>query len=83
MNQTTTRHDEAAECLTGDLRHRIRIEPMDQPDALILLQTKVGGYFDKDNGIKLVDALDYMPLAIMQAAAFIHRNIAGKLYDDA
>ena len=47
---------------------------MDQKDALTLLKKKLGTYFENDSGAELVGALDYIPLAITQAAAYIYRR---------
>ena len=44
---------------------------MDQEDALSLLRNKLEGSFDQNDAVALVEAPDYMPLAMSQAAAYI------------
>ncbi|RYP50881.1 hypothetical protein DL769_010894 [Monosporascus sp. CRB-8-3] len=67
----TTRDKELAFKLTGDHKNIIEVGPMDQDHALTLLATKSGSQYNKDEGTKLVEELEYMPLAISQAAAYI------------
>ncbi|RYP81689.1 hypothetical protein DL770_005827 [Monosporascus sp. CRB-9-2] len=67
----STRDKELAFKLTGDHKNIIEVGPMDQDHALTLLATKSGSQYDKDEGTKLVEELEYMPLAISQAAAYI------------
>ena len=47
---------------------------MDEGDALAFLQKKLSFDADEHNAIKLLQALDYMPLAITQAAAYIEQR---------
>ncbi|KAK3304829.1 uncharacterized protein B0T15DRAFT_253842 [Chaetomium strumarium] len=49
----------------------IEIGPMAQPDALALLENKLGPLSDTDVATDLVQALDLVPLAISQAATYI------------
>lgn len=70
----TTRNKELALRLTGGYKGIINVEPMDQNHALELLSIKSGSQYNKDDGAELVHALDYMPLAISQAAAYIQRK---------
>lgn len=50
----------------------IAIEPMEETDALRLFQKKLGQSDDEDAcTIELAAALEYMPLAIVQAAAYL------------
>lgn len=51
------------------------IEPMNDSDALALLGKKLEGNID-DTGdaLELIEALEYMPLAIIQAAAYIRQR---------
>ena len=44
---------------------------MDQTDALALLQKKLGSAFEENSAVALIEALDCMPLAVTQAAAYI------------
>lgn len=62
-----------------DERDLISVEPMDEVDAPELFQKKIGhtdtdAGDDGDDASKLLDALEYMPLAIVQAAAYIKRR---------
>jgi len=70
----TSRDRDTAFRFTGRNQDIIKVEPMDQKDALTLLKKKPGTYFESDSGAELVGALDYIPLAITQAAAYIHRR---------
>jgi tetratricopeptide (TPR) repeat protein len=70
----TTRNDEVAFKLTGGYQDIIRVEPMDQDHALALLQTKTGDSSNEEAATDLVKALDFMPLAISQAAAYIRQR---------
>ncbi|KAH7317796.1 hypothetical protein BKA65DRAFT_483263 [Rhexocercosporidium sp. MPI-PUGE-AT-0058] len=74
---TTRSEDEALNLV--EQRNLIIIEPMSSEDALKLFETKLGG---NDNGsdnadvaTELLVALEFMPLAIVQAAAYILRRI--------
>ncbi|KAF2473130.1 TPR-like protein [Lindgomyces ingoldianus] len=49
----------------------ITVEPMDRGQALGLLEKKLGDQMDNDRAAELGAALEYMPLAIVQAAAYI------------
>ncbi|KAK3935041.1 hypothetical protein QBC46DRAFT_398461 [Diplogelasinospora grovesii] len=49
----------------------IEVGPMARRDALTLLERKLGSLPDKDVAANLVQALDFVPLAISQAAAYI------------
>ncbi|KAH8802229.1 P-loop containing nucleoside triphosphate hydrolase protein [Hyaloscypha sp. PMI_1271] len=52
-------------------RDIIAVEPMDEVHAIALLQRKLGTQSDGEDAIELVAMLDFMPLAIVQAAAYI------------
>jgi len=52
-------------------RDIIAVEPMDEVHAIALLQRKLGTQSDREDTIELVAMLDFMPLAIVQAAAYI------------
>ncbi|KAH8726910.1 TPR domain protein [Phaeosphaeriaceae sp. PMI808] len=67
----TSRSRDVAFRLTGSYADIIRVQPMDQTHALALLRNKLDGSFEQDDAAALVEALDYMPLAIAQAAAYI------------
>lgn len=47
---------------------------MDQGHALALLQKKLGTDLERDDEVELLQTLDYMPLAITQAAAYISQR---------
>ncbi|KAF2802858.1 uncharacterized protein BDZ99DRAFT_503579 [Mytilinidion resinicola] len=55
-------------------RDIIPIEPMDDAGAQALLQKKLGEKVDKDGIAELADALEFMPLALVQAAAYIRQR---------
>ncbi|KAF2964344.1 hypothetical protein GQX73_g9228 [Xylaria multiplex] len=70
----TTRNKDLASRLTVSYRDIIEVGPMDQDQAFRLLAMKLGSQYDKDDGKKLVEALEYIPLAISQAAAYIQKR---------
>ncbi|KAF1985806.1 TPR-like protein [Aulographum hederae CBS 113979] len=65
----TTRNREAALKLV-ELRDIIVVDLMSEEEALVLLKKKLG-HEDNDAAAELVSALEFMPLAIVQAAAYI------------
>ncbi|KAK3376527.1 hypothetical protein B0T24DRAFT_648420 [Lasiosphaeria ovina] len=67
----TTRNKDLASRLTGHRQNMIEVKPMAQTDALTLLEKKLGSPPDADVAVGLVQALDLVPLAISQAAAYI------------
>ncbi|RYP13088.1 hypothetical protein DL765_007037 [Monosporascus sp. GIB2] len=69
-----SRSMDAAEKLTGSHKAVYRISTMDDAQGLQLLRNKLKGEFDKDSAADLLRALDYIPLAITQAAAYINRR---------
>ena len=57
-----------------DRQDVIKVEPMENLEAIELLQRKVGLPAETPDILKLVEELDFMPLAIIQAAGYIvHR----------
>ena len=66
----TTRSKNAALKLVKP-RNIIAIEPMSQIDALALFRNKLGGNDGGHDAAQLVAELEFMPLAIVQAAAYI------------
>ncbi|KAF5246035.1 hypothetical protein FAUST_1446 [Fusarium austroamericanum] len=70
----TSRSIDAAEKLTGSHKAIYRVSAMDEIQGLRLLQNKLNGDFNKDAAVDLLRALDYIPLAITQAAAYINRR---------
>ena len=67
----TTRNKDLAFRLTGHRQNMINVGPMAQADALTLLEKKLGSPVNPDVAADLVEALDLVPLAISQAAAYI------------
>lgn len=75
----TSRSRDVAFRLTGDYEDIIQVNPMDRKEAVTLLQNQLKANFDKDpsahmDALSLVEALDYMPLAISQAASYISQR---------
>ena len=52
----------------------LEIPPMDADHALEMMQKKIGMQDQRDDIIRLAKALDFMPLAMAQAAAYIHKR---------
>ena len=67
----TTRNKDLASRLTGRHQNIIEVGPMVQMDALTLLERKLGSIPNTDAAAELIRALDFVPLAISQAAAYI------------
>ncbi|KAN0082303.1 P-loop containing nucleoside triphosphate hydrolase protein [Elaphomyces granulatus] len=70
----TSRSRDVAFTITGDTRDIIPVDPMDERVAVNLLRKKLQGDFNENDAKRLLHALDYMPLAITQAAAFISQR---------
>ena len=70
----TSRSREAAFELVGDDDSIIKVEPMDERYALMLFRKKLQDNSDDDKVLDLLHHLDYMPLAISQAAAYIQKR---------
>ncbi|KAF5125122.1 hypothetical protein E5D57_009808 [Metarhizium anisopliae] len=70
----TTRSDSVGNSLTG--MRITKIGPMDESDALSLLRSCLAPdvMSDLNDCLELVKALDYVPLAIKQAAAFLRHT---------
>ncbi|KAH7016729.1 P-loop containing nucleoside triphosphate hydrolase protein, partial [Ilyonectria destructans] len=82
----TSRSMDVAEKLTGGHMAIYRIAAMDHAQALQLFRNKLEGDMDANAATDLLRALDYIPLAITQAAAYINRRaprISVKAYLDA
>ncbi|KAL5087837.1 hypothetical protein Trisim1_007488 [Trichoderma cf. simile WF8] len=70
----TTRNRGLATKLTGGHKYTIDVDTMSEADALTLLEKKMGSPLsplDAGSAKDLVKALEYIPLAISQAAAYI------------
>ncbi|KAJ4263536.1 hypothetical protein NW762_006355 [Fusarium torreyae] len=81
----TSRSMDAAERLTGSQKAILRVPTMDEARGLQLFRNKLCGPFDRGAAIDLLRALDHIPLAITQAAAYINRRaprISVKAYLD-
>jgi tetratricopeptide (TPR) repeat protein len=69
----TTRNKEAALKLV-EQRDIVFVEPMDRTQALALFEKKLEAQGDDGDVAQLAAALEYMPLAIVQAAAYISQR---------
>ncbi|PMD27600.1 hypothetical protein NA56DRAFT_667207 [Hyaloscypha hepaticicola] len=69
----TTRSESVALELV-EQRDIIAVEPMGKADALALFKNKLGRHEDSDNTAELAATLEFMPLAIVQAAAYISQR---------
>jgi tetratricopeptide (TPR) repeat protein len=69
----TTRNKEAALRLV-EQRDIVSVEPMDEAQALALFKKKLGAQGDDSNVAELAATLEYMPLAIVQAAAYVSQR---------
>ena len=58
-------------------RDIIPVEPMTNTDAIVLLQKKLDGIANEHDLKELASILEYMPLAIVQAAAYIQQKGVG------
>ncbi|RAO73452.1 uncharacterized protein BHQ10_009464 [Talaromyces amestolkiae] len=70
----TSRSKDAAARLAGGYRNIKEVFAMDETQALDLFRNKLGCASDEEGAVDLLRALDYIPLAITQAAAFINRR---------
>jgi len=70
----TTRSKSAA-LKVVEQRDIITIEPMNRADGLALFEKKLGWHDDGEDVDELVAVLEYMPLAIVQAAAYISQRV--------
>ena len=70
----TSRSKDAAAKLTGSYRNVKEVQVMDKDQALLLLQKKLEDSSNKDGTADLLYALNYIPLTITQAAAYINRR---------
>src|SRR5271156_6626214 len=69
----TTRSGEVASKLV-EQSDIIAVEPMDEAHALELFEKKMGKQDDSKDVVDLATALEFMPLAIVQAAAYISQR---------
>ncbi|KUJ07385.1 uncharacterized protein LY89DRAFT_365096 [Mollisia scopiformis] len=82
----TSRSRDVAFKFTGRNSDIVTVGPMNEAHALALLHKKLEGHLDMTDAAELVQTLEYMPLAITQAAAYISQrapriNISKYLHD--
>ncbi|KAF4987973.1 hypothetical protein FGRMN_10021 [Fusarium graminum] len=70
----TSRSLDVAERLTGSHKNIFKVSIMDNDQGLQLFRNKLVGEFDETDAIELLRALDFIPLAITQASAYINRR---------
>lgn len=70
----TSRNRSVAEKLTGSHKAIQEVPTMDNVEALKILENKLSQDIDQDAAIDLARALDFIPLAVNQAAAYINRR---------
>ena len=70
----TTRDQGVGVRLTGRHQDTIPVRPMEEKDAVTLLEKRLGQLPDRRVAADLVQALDRVPLAISQAAAYIQER---------
>jgi hypothetical protein len=70
----TSRSRDMAFRLTGSQKDIIGVAPMGEGHALTLLYKKLEADTVEGDAVELVGSLDYMPLAITQAAAYISQR---------
>ncbi|KAI2773039.1 hypothetical protein DTO027I6_5073 [Penicillium roqueforti] len=70
----TSRNKGVALELAGHEKHLIDIQPMNAAEALVLMRKKLDDFAETEELVRLVKELEFMPLAIVQAASYItHR----------
>ncbi|KAK1579716.1 uncharacterized protein LY79DRAFT_563680 [Colletotrichum navitas] len=70
----TSRSWDAAEKLTGSGKMIFRVPTMEEAQALQLLYKKLDQDVDEVAALRLVQTLGHIPLAVNQAAAYIHKR---------
>ncbi|CAI7579555.1 unnamed protein product [Penicillium pancosmium] len=71
----TSRSKAVALEIAGHEKHLIDVQPMNMAEALLLMQRKLDLYAGSTESLQLVEELEFMPLAIVQAASYItHRS---------
>lgn len=71
----TSRSKDAAARLAGGYNNIKEVRAMDERQALHLFRNKLRSESNEEGAADLLRALDYIPLAITQAAAFINRRV--------
>ncbi|KAI3106053.1 hypothetical protein CBS147331_6762 [Penicillium roqueforti] len=70
----TSRNKGVALELAGHEKHLIDIQPMNAAEALVLMRKKLDDCAETEEMVRLVRELEFIPLAIVQAASYItHR----------
>jgi tetratricopeptide (TPR) repeat protein len=69
-----SRSKDAAARLAGGHKKILEVQTMDADQSLQLLRNKLEEMPDQEGAAELVRALDFLPLAITQAAAYINRG---------
>jgi tetratricopeptide (TPR) repeat protein len=69
---TVTTH--VARELVDNANHYLNVELMNEDEALLLLERKLRGNHNTDEMRELIKTLEYLPIAISQAAAFISKS---------
>ncbi|KAJ5675465.1 hypothetical protein N7462_008362 [Penicillium macrosclerotiorum] len=67
----TSRNKAVASEIVGPKKHLIDVQPMDTAEALDLMQHKLDSDADRSDLVQLVEELEFMPLALVQAASYI------------
>ncbi|KAJ5166376.1 uncharacterized protein N7482_005157 [Penicillium canariense] len=67
----TSRNKRVASEIAGHERNLVDVQPMDMAEALALLQNKLDSGTERADLSQLVKELEFMPLAIIQAASYI------------
>ncbi|KAF6787063.1 Kinesin light chain 5, partial [Colletotrichum sojae] len=70
----TSRSWDAADKLTGNGKMILGVPTMEEAQALQLFQKKIGRDANEAASLRLINTLDYVPLAVNQAAAYIYRR---------
>ncbi|KAJ6133755.1 hypothetical protein N7523_000077 [Penicillium sp. IBT 18751x] len=71
----TSRNKRVALEIAGQTKDLIDVQPMNMTEAVDLMQNKLDSYTERADVLQLVEELEYMPLAIVQAASYItHRS---------
>ena len=71
----TTRNKGVALDIVGRANNILDVKPMNQAEALDLLQKKLSPLAEHGQGRELAEELEYMPLAIVQAAGYIQSRL--------
>ncbi|KAJ5343592.1 uncharacterized protein N7506_003416 [Penicillium brevicompactum] len=70
----TSRNKSVALEIAGHERYVIHVQPMDLESSLLLMQKKLDSDTESDGLRQLVEELEFMPLAMVQAASYISHH---------